>query len=171
MVLESHCSHDDCTAAGQTWGNLSSVTSSVLCFTVPAFHWLLRHASLMVLTRSFFFNLKFTYSYIILAVVAGGTLNEEDRQILSGTELMEWSQTHQTPGFHLFDNIPFTSFHSFLWNVLPSPASSTSTCIHIQCASCLCCAEELNMNTFWGRHHVLIRLSFCQGIPLQMVVD
>lgn len=115
MVLESHCSHDDCTAAGQTWGNLSSVTSSVLCFTVPAFHWLLRHASLMVLTRSFFFNLKFTYSYIILAVVAGGTLNEED-----GLIVMVGMATCL---------IPFHSLHPLLRAVLPSPASSGGHCI------------------------------------------
>ena len=49
------------------------------------------------------------------AQAAAGTLIREDWLIvMAGMEQMEYYQTHQTPGFHVFDTIPL--FHSRHYN-------------------------------------------------------
>ena len=52
---------------------------------------------------------------------------------MTGAESVEWYEIHHTHGFHgfhVFDDIPFASFQTLLWAVLPS-AAFTDTCIEL----------------------------------------
>ena len=54
----------------------------------------------------------------------GGTLIGENRLVvMTGAELVEWYQIHQTHEFQVFDAIPVASFRPVLWAALTSAAS------------------------------------------------